>query len=117
MKEPIRTDRTFRVWDYRVSHDQLLLRSPKDAGMRNMDVIFVGVEYLSLPSQLNGLEISPGTAHEILLAEQGCGKQLSAEHVFSVRTKAGKHVVAAASVRVFENDLDLFESSLESFAA
>ena len=115
MKEPIRASRKFRIWEYRVSHDQLLLRSPKDSASRNFDVIFVGVQYFALPSYFDGLEISLGTTEEILRVQQDYGKPVLAERVFSLRSNGAQHVVVAASVRVSENDLDMFESSLDSF--
>ena len=59
----IQSDRDFRLWEYRVSHDQLLLRSPQgETHWRNLDLIFVGVEYLDLPTLLRGVELRQATA-------------------------------------------------------
>lgn len=115
MQDPIRTDRKLRMWEYRVSHDQLLLRSPKDGASRNLDIVFVGVQYVALPARLDGVEIGRGTEDDVLRAEQACGKPVAADRVFSVHTGGGQYMIVAASVRMFENDLDMFESSLESF--
>jgi hypothetical protein len=42
--------RKFQFWQYRVSHGEVLVRSPKDAAHpRNVDLMFVGVEYVDLP--------------------------------------------------------------------
>jgi hypothetical protein len=43
-------DRTFQLWEYRVSHSSLLNRSPKSPGVStNIDLICTGVEYLAVP--------------------------------------------------------------------
>lgn len=44
------SDRTFQLWDYKVSDGFLLVRSPKDAtyGL-NIDLVFIDVEYISCP--------------------------------------------------------------------
>jgi hypothetical protein len=114
----IRSDRSFRVWDYRASHDQLLIRSPKGGtNSRNQDVIFTGVEYFSLPTRLDGLEVAPVSSTEIPDATRGYGKKIAPERVLAIRSGGQRHLVIAASVREEENDLDLFESSLETFSA
>jgi hypothetical protein len=44
------TGRYFQVWEFRVSHQQLLLRSPHDEQHPLcIDVIFAGVDYFALP--------------------------------------------------------------------
>jgi hypothetical protein len=50
--------RRYQLWQYSVSHGQLLLRSPKDAthGTR-VDVLFSGVRSLNLPTLIDGLSI------------------------------------------------------------
>jgi hypothetical protein len=47
-------DRRFQLWEYRVSHGSLLIRSPKgpDAEM-NIDLVFSGVEFVACPRTLN----------------------------------------------------------------
>lgn len=116
MQQAIRSDRVFKVWEYRVSHAQLLLRSPKsEAHPRNLDVIFVGVEYLDLPTRLEGIEILPGDADDVRDAQRGHGKPVGRECVFALSSTGRRHIVVATSVRELANDLDLFESSLETF--
>ena len=106
-------DRRFQIWEYRVSHQQLLIRSPKSQDhARNLDLIFVGVDYLALPKFMDGISIVPPDEGEMKFASA------FASHVSQVivlETGGKRHLVIAAKFRVFENDLDLFESSLESF--
>jgi hypothetical protein len=52
------SDRHFQMWKYGVGHAQLLLRSVKDeTHSTRIDVLFVAVERLDLPTTLNGLRI------------------------------------------------------------
>ena len=50
--------RTFQVWDYTVSHAQLLLRSVKDSDHESrIDVLFVGTRHVNVPTTMEGLRI------------------------------------------------------------
>jgi hypothetical protein len=106
--------RSFRLWDFRVSHDQLLLRSPKNASApRNLDVAFVGVEYLELPTKLRELTLGAAEPDDHKKAEQVLGRLIPKDWVFVISSDERRHLIVAAAVKVFENDLDIFESSLE----
>jgi hypothetical protein len=57
-------DRIFKVWEYQVSHGELLIRSQKSPAtealverVANVDIVFVGVEYMAVPRVFRGLEI------------------------------------------------------------
>jgi hypothetical protein len=60
------SNRVFKLWAYSVSHSFLLLRSPNNEEDEvkameegyNIDIEFVGVDYLDLPSILRGIEIN-----------------------------------------------------------
>ena len=109
--------RRYRVWDYRVSHDQLLLRSPRSSEHpQNKDVIFVGVQFLSLPTLLDAREVRPANAAELERLRREL-RELPDGNVFVVDANQGSFFVIAAGVKVVENDLDFMESSLESFGS
>lgn len=59
----IRSERTFQLWQYTVSHGQLVLRSTKDSknGMQ-LDVLFKNVQRVELPSLMRGLQVTPDDA-------------------------------------------------------
>ena len=106
-------NRHFQIWEYKVGHQQLLIRSPKSQDhATNLDLIFVGVDYLALPDSMNGISIVPANEAEMEFASAFFD---SYSKVTVLETGGKRHMVIAAKFRVFENDLDLFESSLESF--
>jgi hypothetical protein len=59
------SQRTFRVWDYRVDHLTLLLRSKKfGTASTTFDVMFVHVRHINLPTTLHGITLTELTDHE-----------------------------------------------------
>jgi len=113
-KDVFSSDRPFRVWDYLVSHDQLLLRSPKIKGYKkNIDIVFFGVTYIQLHTVLSGVnirEICPSDSE----VDDSIKQHLSHESnkLFEVLSSNERYLIIAAFVRVFENDLEFRESSL-----
>jgi hypothetical protein len=108
--------RRFRVWDFRVSHDQLLLRSPKTSDEpRNFDLIFVGVEYVGMPTKLPELRIVDTTEDDVRAAERLLAREVPKEWVFVLESQGRRGLIVAAAMKAFENDLGFLESSLEKF--
>lgn len=108
--------RVFQLWDFLVSHHQLLLRSPKDEeNAMNLDIVFVGVEYLQLPTLLAGIRFVETTSEDIRLAERQMGKPIKNTNVYVFVSGEARHIVVAAGMKMFENELEFMESSLEQF--
>ena len=59
MPEPdFESGRHFQMWKYTVSHAMLLLRSVKDDDQQTrIDVLFLGVSHVQLPTSFDGLRI------------------------------------------------------------
>ncbi len=109
-------ERRFRLWDYRVSHDQLLIRSSKNGtNSKNVDVSFVGVEYVEMPTHMQELTISAPTPEDHRRAMDILAKPVPAEYVFVVVNNKRRYVLVAAAMFVQENELEFMESSLERF--
>lgn len=101
----------FQFWEYRVSHGQLLVRSPKSPTQAsNVDIAFAGVEYVDLPRYLRELEIDEPEEADIAFAEHRLGRPIEAKAVFVLKVEGKRHIVVAAAVRVTESDMDIFES-------
>jgi hypothetical protein len=105
--------REFQFWEYRVSHGQVLLRSPKSPTQKvNVDILFAGVEYVDLPRHLPDLEIDDATEGDIAFAADRLGKLVDTKAITVVKTGSRRHVVVAVAVKVMESDMDIFESPL-----
>jgi len=75
-------NRTFQLWEYRVSHGSLLIRSPGNPDAKtNVDFVCIGVEYLAVPRFLHGVDVTKPTLEEMHQLEQTLGKQLTASSV------------------------------------
>lgn len=107
---------TFQMWEYLVSHAQLLLRGPKGhSRSKNVDMIFVDVRYIELPTIMSDPEIVEPSPAEHQRAEQLLGRPMPAREIFVFVVNDHRYVVLAGELQVSENDLGMFESSLERF--
>jgi hypothetical protein len=113
-------DRQFQVWEYQVSHGQLLIRSPKSPATErtperttNVDIAFLGVEYMSVPRVLRGLVLEQATPEEVRELGALLGKPPERGAVVVLASAGRRFFVVAHSFAVSENDWDIFESPVE----
>ena len=88
-------DRLFKVWDYLVSHKQMVIRSlGPEEGSLNLDLHFTGVEYVRVPTILDGLSVVTPTENEIaeakaVVAPRRCGRSM----VWILESGENRHLV------------------------
>jgi hypothetical protein len=113
------SERRFRIWDYTVSHKQMLVRSPMspspEESSENIDIVFWGVEYIGIPSMMSGVEVRQASDEEAA-SEALLGMKCDSRSLFVLSSGGGRFTVVAAGYKVLRNKLDIFESSLEYFA-
>jgi len=108
--------RNFQLWEFKVSHGQLLIRSAKSAlHSTNIDFIFRGVSYVCLPRYLDGMTLAEPTSEDLVLVSQITSKEADKESLFVLVSKCQRHFVVAEKLRVEENEVDIFDSSLLDF--
>jgi hypothetical protein len=114
------SNRAFQVWEYQVSHANLLIRSPQKpasvngpAQTTNIDIHFQGVDYFALPRQLHGLEFGAATQEDIEYLQRLLGKQIAAAGVHILLSEGRRFEVVADAVSVTENDWDIFDSPIQ----
>ena len=108
--------RTFQLWEYRVSHGSLLIRSPQteDGGFAtNIDIVCTGVEYLALPRFIRGLQLLEARPDEVRDLETVLGKELLPASVRIFASMGQRFPVVAASLKVDENQKEIFESPFD----
>jgi hypothetical protein len=115
-----KSDRAFKIWEYQISHGQLLIRSPKAPAtdksperVTNLDVVCLGVDYMAVPRVFHGLELTVPTADEIQHLENLLGRVIAPSHVKILTSEGKRFPVVASSVSICENDWDIFESPFE----
>jgi hypothetical protein len=105
--------RRFKLWEYRVSHGSLLVRSPAGPEFdTNIDIISVGVEYISIPCYLGEiLSIAEPTQDESRDAERVLQRRLTPPlRAWIFECQTGRFMLVGVSLKVQEHHGDIFES-------
>lgn len=103
--------RHFQLWEYKVSHGSLLVRSPRKPSIAtNIDIIFAGVEFIGVPRHLKGVDFAKGSSNDVQLVEQLLGRDISPDQVFVLISEGKRFPIVAAGYKVDENEADIFDS-------
>ena len=96
-----RSRRSFKAWQYTVSHNMLLLRSPKDdVNVKNVDLVFFGVVRIELDTDvLEGIVVSEKS-------------QVGDNTLYEVISGESVGQILAAGLKEYENDRDLFDTGI-----
>lgn len=106
--------RVFQLWQYKVSHGSLLIRSPKTpTNDSNIDLICVDVEYLSTPRYLHGLEIASATPDELKALSGIVGWDVPSSGARVLISEGRRYPIVAASFRISTNQEDIFYSPFD----
>jgi hypothetical protein len=101
----------FKLWEYRVSHRQLLLRRFKrDGASRNLDLMFHNVSYLDLPTDEVEFEVDEPSSEDVVAAEIRTGGGVPKENLFILKCAGRRHIVVAGDAVYEETDMGVFES-------
>jgi hypothetical protein len=113
--EIFKSDRYFTVFDVKISHGQLLLRSQKDdSNEMNLDVVFWGTKYIQTFIGFNGICISKLDKHHNLIDYKTANDFLDfrTNYLFEINSNNENYYIGASFVKIFENKLEFNESSL-----
>jgi len=107
------SDRSFQLWRYTVSHSQLLLRSNKtDTETKRVEVLFKGVDLVTIPTTLDGLVITENPLEALPDDEfQGVKVDSSFHRYFHIKTNKTNGVILACAVFFAEDDGDYADAS------
>jgi hypothetical protein len=112
MKAPVHIDRPFRVWEFLVAHNQLLIRSPKDS--RNpftIDLRCWGVVAMSLQATYQSLVVREATGDEMNRVE--APEIREGDVTLIVGDGASEGFIRCAGYELAESELEFYESSLD----
>jgi hypothetical protein len=114
-KEIFKSNRYFTIFDFMISHGQLLLRAGKDDdNSKNIDIIFFGVRYIQLFISLLGVSIRLADDNKNLIKYDCVNSFLNNDenYLFEIETKGGIFYIVASYFKVYENELEFNETSL-----
>ena len=109
--------RRLKFWDYVVTHNQMLLRSPRSpTESTNIDLVFWHVQFVQLPTLMNGFRLETASVEEV--------DRLNAIHVrhalpdfcYAISSSEQRYLVVAGGFKVLENELDIFVTALHFFS-
>ena len=107
-------ERNFQIWDYRVSHAQMVIRSPgENWDGPHLDLHFSDVGYMRIPTLLRGLSIVPATEGELTEAMLAMGEgRFDASWVWILKSAGSRHLVVAGSLLVAEANYPMMSTAL-----
>src|SRR5215471_6097496 len=111
-----RSSREFQVWEYFVSHSQLLIRSPKGVDYtKNIDLMFRAVGYMSLPAYFDPsaeLILQEGSDLDFGLFREFGTFTYPGSRVFWIINGDRRFVVIAAICEIVETEFGINHSAL-----
>lgn len=115
-QELFRSDRSFAVWAYTVSHSQLLLRTRTVYGQPRIDVLFKPVEAMKIRTDYDGLIVRCATVeeHEEILTATGHAR---GRHVLVLETAGQPDYVVTGAFGWKRDDGDDRDPSALAFFA
>ncbi len=103
------------ILDYLCSHNQLLLRSMKNANRNhNIDIIFKGVNSLLIPSSLMGIEIKllDSSSESFSFLEKFEFQYDKNYKIFELDSQNKTYYINAMGFFIYHNELDILETSI-----
>src|SRR5690242_17298581 len=101
--------RGFRIWDYPLSQQYLLLRSERIGQLQNIDLLFAEVFYLEVPFGFTGLEITAPTVADLDHLATRCPEQPPEARYYVLISQGQRYYVGAAELTIEANDLQFWE--------
>ena len=113
MAPPTSITEFLRLWDFTISHKHALFRRPaSDTEPENLDLVFGAVEYFSLPTSLNGLDIAEGGAAELAALGPLVGDLPPWAKLFIITSQGQRHLIVAGFWRLERNRRDIFDTGI-----
>ena len=110
-----KSNRNFTLFDFIISHGQLLLRSNKnEIETNNIDIIFYNVKYLQVISSYQTISIKIIDDYQNIISYNDVSSFLYQKdnYLFEIESSNEKFYVAASYFIVYENELEFNETSL-----
>lgn len=86
---------------------------PQPEHLTNIDLIFLGVEYLTLPSVLRGVEFVSPSPDEVARIAKLLKRQVALADICVLSSEDERFPIMATFVSASENDWDFFRSPFE----
>jgi hypothetical protein len=114
-----KNDQAFSLWDYNISHQVLLLRCNGFNNMEynNIDIVFMGVFLINIPTYLIGIEITELSIEQFDRYNLQVSEIHFNDKFFIVKSQEKEFVIGALAFSVFQNKLKFDVSSIRAEGA
>ena len=109
------SNRLFTIFDFFISHSQLLIRSSKnDDYDKNIDIIFFDVKFQQINTYFKGFKLRMGDKEIFSKKYPSVKEYLSSNenNLFEIDANNEIYYIAASFAKVYENELAFNETSL-----
>lgn len=105
------SDKYFNLYDFHISLKQLLIRGDKIVNDKlNIDIVFVGTEFLNCPTKFEGIKIFILSEQDIIENDMD---NTSNHRIFMIITQNKEYYIKAGNLRIYKNNLGFYESSID----
>lgn len=115
MNENNLNNRNFKLWFYHVTHNEALIRSPKNDVYDNIDIYFADIKYIEVPSILTNLHIDKATKEDVEYLSKKIENDITIEDIKVMISEKHRYYIVASVMKIMENDLELFELPFYTF--
>ena len=81
--------------------------------LTNLDIVFMGVDYVAVPRLLQGLELVEPLPAEVESVRSILGNTIEPEALKIIASGGKRFSIVASCFKVIENDWDIFDSPFE----
>ncbi len=106
----------FKIWEYTVSHNTLLIRYSDPESDRVIDMVLGGVDYIQIPNGFRGLEIAEATKEENECFSSFIQKArgLPCNKIYVLVTEGKRYFIIASFCNVYDHKKG-YEFNLTSY--
>jgi len=108
MKNSFESESIFRLWDYNVSLDTMLIRSNNDEG--NVDLVFWGVYFLQSKTMFKGIKIQEATIKDYELVKNYTANKN--EKLYVLESEKEFFFIGALGLSIHTNNLEFHVSTI-----
>ncbi len=109
-------NRRFQLLFYQISHGEMIIRSQKNNNYnKTIDIYFGDVNYMEIPSELNGIRFRRANADDVTYIKSKIKKYITQDEIVVIVSEDKEYYIVASVISINENDLSFVELPIHCF--
>ncbi len=109
-------NRRFQLLFYQISHGEMIIRSQKNNNYnKTIDIYFGDVNYMEIPSELNGIRFRRANADDVTYVKSKIKKYITQDEIVVIVSEDKEYYIVASVISINENDLSFVELPIHCF--